>query len=447
MSKKIFSLILALTLIVSVTACGTKNANDPAAPSETSSASEKAPQDKTKDDAVHLRMVTQAAHSKTTSDGKDALYENLRPYLEENNIDLDIEYIANDNWQDYMTKLQTMIASGNTPDLLYVPAEGENMAYNMEITTSLKPYLDKHPEIMEDYEKNVPESLRNATLHDGETYGLVHLWECSVLWLNTLRLKEAGLEIPDINWTWDEFEQYCEALSNPAENKYAISSPSSYYLYNQWLFSFGTGYMNDSYTDVTFDSEASAELLNWWSDAVEKGWATAYNPASGGTEAQDLMNGTIAMGNTGRWSIATFAENNFTDLAVVYVPVKNSPRKSFAFASFQVCGASENYEAAAALACWTATADYVGKMGVVAGEIPSRYDCMTPEELPFEFKNQEVFFDVPDDALPMQNPSYFADLGNAWQSAYTAAIAGEKDSAAACADAAEEMRSIVANNS
>lgn len=445
MSKKVLSLILAMTLTLTMASCGSKSTDAPDAP-DTPAPAAQTSQDETKD-GVHLRLVTQAAHSKTTADGKDAFYENLRPYLEENNITLDIEYIANDNWQDYMTKLQTMIASGNTPDLLYVPAEGENMAYNMNITTSLKPYLDQHPDIVEDYEKNVPKSLRNATLHDGEPYGLVHLWECSALWLNTNRLKEAGLEVPDINWTWDEFEQYCEALSDPANNKYAISSPSSYYLYNQWLYSFGTGYLDDSYTEVTFDSDASVELLDWWAGAVEKGWASAYNPASGGTEAQDLMNGTIAMANTGRWSLATFADNDFTDLAVVYVPVKNSPRKSFAFASFQVCGASENFEAAAALACWTASADYVSKMGVVAGEIPSRYDCMTSEELPFEFQNQEIFFDMPDDALSMQNPSYFADLGNAWQSAYTAAIAGEKESAAACADAAQEMRSIVANNS
>lgn len=393
---------------------------------------------------ITLHLATQADHAKTNEDGEDALLALMAPYLEANNIELEITYIAKDSWQDYMTKLQTMIASGNTPDLLYVPAEGENMGYEMGITTSLQPYLDAHPEIVEEYEASVPEGLRNATIHDGECYGLVHLWENSVLWLNKSRLAEAGLEVPDVNWTWDEFETYCEALSDPANGKYAIAAPASYFVYNQWLYSFGTGYVAaDDFTEVTFDSEASAELLGWWADAVEKGWATTFDPTGSLSEAQQLMNGTVAMCNTGRWSIATFAANEFTDVAAVYVPVKESDKKSYAFASYQVCEASEHYEEAAALAAWTSSYEFVSKEGSICGEIPSRYDCMVPEELAFEFENQEIFFDMPANAAPMQNPSYFAEIGNVWQNAYTTALAGETDAVTACADAAAEMRDII----
>lgn len=396
-------------------------------------------------ETITLHMVTQASHSKTTEDGEDFLQDLMGDYLEENNINLKITYVANDNWQDYMTKVQTMIASGNIPDLLYIPAEGESMGYEMGITTSLQPYLDENPSVVEEYEASVPESLRNATFHDGECYGLVHLWECSVLWMNKSRLEESGLTIPDVDWTWEEFEKYCEILSDSDNGKYAIAAPNSYFAYNQWLYSFGTGYLDfDDFSEVTFDSDASVELLGWWEDAVEKGWATAFDPTNAVSEQQQLMNGTVAMINTGRWSLATFAANDFTDVAVVRVPVKEDEKQVYAYASYQVCKASEHYEEAAALAAWTASSESVSAICSICGEIPSRYDCMVPEELAFEFDNQELFFDVPSNAASMQNPSYFADLGNAWQDAYTAVQAGEKDATVACSDAADVMRDIIA---
>ena len=48
----------------------------------------------------------------------------------------------------------------------------------------LDPYLDAHPEIVEDYEENVAEALRNAAQYDDGLYGLLNCYETCVMWLN-----------------------------------------------------------------------------------------------------------------------------------------------------------------------------------------------------------------------------------------------------------------------
>lgn len=92
--------------------------------------------------------------------------------------------------------------------------------------------------------------------------------------------------------------------------QYAIALPDYYFVYNQWLYSFGTGFLNDEYNEVTFDSKESIELMQFLADCVAKGYAPV--PDKNYDYLQQLIDGHVAMTNAGRWMLKYCSSKIFT---------------------------------------------------------------------------------------------------------------------------------------
>ena len=117
---------------------------------------------------------------------------------------------------------------------------------------------------------------------------------------------------------------YCEKLTikeNGVTTQYGFGIPQSYFLYQQWLNNFGTSYLSDDQTEVTFDSDKSIELAQMFQDMV---YVDGYAPVPDASinNAQLLMNGNISMTCSGKWDIATYAASDFKD----FVCDKNKKR-------------------------------------------------------------------------------------------------------------------------
>ena len=366
--------------------------------------------------------------------------EMFRGFEEQNNCEVEIVVIAHDGWADYLTKLQTMMVSGNGPDLYQNPHEGGRMANSLGLCAPLDDYISEHPEEWDEFVKVTPDSLENAREVDGKIYGLPCFYQTTYMWLNTDRLKKAGLEVPDIDWTWDEFEHYLEVLSKPDENgnkQYAWAIPDYYFVYNQWLYSFGTGYLDDDYKEVTFDSDASIELMKFCADAVKNG--IAPTPDKNYDYLQQLVDGHVAMTNAGRWMINYCNSNEFTDVAVVRVPQKYSDRQEYAIGDFEVCSSTSKYDLAAACCFYTTGKDWVEKYANDTANIPSRTDVtLTDPTTDKGYINQDIFDTLPDGSYPMQNPTSFTEISNIFDRAFS-----PEDG---CKQAAEEMRAAVKAN-
>ena len=58
---------------------------------------------------------------------------------------------------------------------------------------------------------------------DGSTYSLPWRTGASVLYLNQNLLEAAGLDLPEQDWTWDDFREYATAMTNPDEGYYGFA--------------------------------------------------------------------------------------------------------------------------------------------------------------------------------------------------------------------------------
>ena len=85
------------------------------------------------------------------ADGTAAIEAMFDRFEEENNCTVELVVIAHDGWADYLTKLQTMMISGNAPDVFQNPHEGGMMANKLGIVAPLDEYIAEHPELWESF--------------------------------------------------------------------------------------------------------------------------------------------------------------------------------------------------------------------------------------------------------------------------------------------------------
>lgn len=105
--------------------------------------------------------------------------------------------------QDYYTRIQTMIAGNQAPDLMwlaqeYIPAYASNGA-----VINLADHLEDQDQIdMDDY---LDGSLDTA-LYEDDVYGLPWIGQPYVVYYNKTMFEEQGLEEPTLDWTWEDFQ-------------------------------------------------------------------------------------------------------------------------------------------------------------------------------------------------------------------------------------------------
>lgn len=196
---------------------------------------------------------------------------------------------------------------------------------------------------------------------------------------------------------------------------------------------------------MTFDSDASIELMKFCADAVKNG--IAPTPDKNYDYLQQLVDGHVAMTNAGRWMINYCNSNEFTDVAVVRVPQKYSDRQEYAIGDFEVCSSTSKYDLAAACCFYTTGKDWVEKYSNDTANIPSRTDVTLTDPTTDEgYINQDIFDTLPDGSYPMQNPTSFTEISNIFDRAFSSVMAGEISPEDGCKQAAEEMRAAVKAN-
>ena len=121
--KKTLALLLAVLMVLSMAACGAKEAesSEPAATTEVKESETKpsASEEKTPEASTEKETLTMVMYTSTAVQEK--VEAALVPFEEANNVDVEVILVA---LEDYIPKISTMIASGEAPDVFWV---GENM--------------------------------------------------------------------------------------------------------------------------------------------------------------------------------------------------------------------------------------------------------------------------------------------------------------------------------
>jgi multiple sugar transport system substrate-binding protein len=202
--------------------------------------------------------------------------------------------------EEIFDKLLTQIAAGNPPDSAYI---SDWMTGAFALNDGLAPlddYIAGSSVInLDDY---VPAFLQPARTNDIQ-YGLPFASETTGLFYRTDRFEEAGLDPNSPPQTWEEFQEYAEMLTNPAENKYgyAVFAPEAAYYFYPWLWQAGGEQLNpEDPNDVIWDSPEGQRAADFYANLANYSPQDLLNATSWDGRVP-FANGDVAMYMAGAW--------------------------------------------------------------------------------------------------------------------------------------------------
>ena len=120
------------------------------------------------------------------------------------------------NSNDYLTKTDIMLMGGEAMDILMAP----NYASYI-VRAESGSYLS-----LDDYfteEGTTAEDAYNVIVRvNDQTYGIPGEMKYNLVLINKDMLDAAGLDVPSLDWTWDDYREYAEKLTSGsgADTKY-----------------------------------------------------------------------------------------------------------------------------------------------------------------------------------------------------------------------------------
>jgi len=293
--KKVISSLIALTMVAgSLIGCG----NQTETASSDSSAEVKA-EAESSGDQITLRMAwwgSQDRHDKTIA--AIELYESLNP-----NIKFEYEYYSFD---DYFTKLKTLVASDEVWDVFQL---GGNFPQYMDKICPLDEYIDSG---VVDVSGISDANLKTTQTTDGKQLGLTNGINTYGIAYDPAMFEEAGAKLPTENWTWDEYREAADLITD----KLGIFG-SSTFLTSDFIAGCSTyvgqhgklgeySFYNLDLTGMGFeDPQLLTPFIQMRSEMIKKG---SYPDAGASAEVTNIENDFLV---TGEAAMTWVAVNQF----------------------------------------------------------------------------------------------------------------------------------------
>lgn len=381
---------------------------------------------------------------------KAALDELLEKYTEETGIKVESLFVAS-SWGEYCTKIQTMLGGGDELDCAIVAIEGISKFLNMGVAATIDDWISDNQEIADSIIDDTSPSFQKVFQdEEGNTYAFPFSFNNVVMHFNTERLKEANLELPSGDWTKEQFLEYCEALTTEKDGvkQYAIAVPyGEYFCAEAWLYNNHASYMNDDFTESTINSPESVEIFQLWQDLIYK-YGYAPVPEENVNAINQIINGQVAMGSWGRWPTAQYVANDFSDVAVQYLPNFQTNQQIGGVDGIFTFKSSKHLEEAKELAAWMSQREFADAY-LAAGNIPALHSLAEEKVSSLGIpENCELFYLNSDTDIykPVSAPPQFTECSNIVLTAISEICVNQADVQETLDDAAEQMNEILAEN-
>lgn len=207
--------------------------------------------------------------------------------------DIKIEPIVS-AYADYHTKLMTMIAGNMAPDVMRIDDYYFYDFIKLGAVESLSPYIQRDSIDLELYPKM---GIEEATV-DGQIYGMP--WGTAPLYmlLNLDVFEKAGIELPSLDWTIDDFERIVRSFQPQKDNIYGFAiDTSNISTLLPYVWAKGGTLLSDDRMEYTGDQPNTVAAVQMLADLYQQGYMPKDSINSGNTEAlrRWFSNGTLAM--------------------------------------------------------------------------------------------------------------------------------------------------------
>lgn len=326
------------------------------------------------------------------------------------------------------------------------------------VLTDLRPIMEQYGISLDDYWPQ----LEPYMVYDGQVCGLPDNCGPAVLFYNKRLFREAGLEYPSEDWTWDELMQAARKLTKRDARGRTTQFGIGYI--DPWVifWQYGAKMFSDDGRECIIDSPEGKEAAKFWASfrltervtptpSEEQGLASM---GSWGGAGNLFKAERLGMYVTGRWMSIEYRKNKELDWDVAPVPQYGRVKATLLWSKvYAIPKGSSNKEAAAKFLTYLMSKRNQLIVSSTGDGIPSiRKYAQTPEflfnpEFPNE-RNNQVFLDSMEYARPYELSPYISNLDSQtifneemdrmWQK--------EQSPEQACENIARRVNSIIRRN-
>lgn len=361
------------------------------------------------------------------------------------------------------TRLNTMLASGNPPDIAVGGAVGSANINARGLAADLSPYLAKSQVLKEDDLQPVNDSFRwnGSKSGEGPLYGIVKDWsQDSTLWYNTALFDRAG--VPYLSDT--EATKYDDLLE--IAKKLTVTdggSTATYGLGLEWDWSLygpmsamvmqqGGKLYNDDLTKIDFTTTAAQRAFQWYVDFGKAGVGpTSLNPLADGADFSTFAAGRMAITQDGYWFGGNFAKPDaLKTVRMAPAPVMGDKRvaPTYSGQGWWIPEQAKNKDAAWKLMEYYMAGTPAKERAASGWGLPSLKSLSDklPQDLPYQKQAYEVTQNELQFAAPLPDSPYIStDALNSTLKTYVErAIKGELSVDQACAALTDDLNKALA---
>jgi len=261
--------------------------------------------------AVTLKFAGWEASSLETESVKKGLELFMRQ-----NPDIKVEYTTLPNGTNYITKIQTLHAGNEAPDVFFLQSD-----YYRDFVKRGQ-LLDLTSRVESDFSLDdlIPSAIAISEV-DGKFYGIESCTVSPVLFYNRDIFDKAGLPYPpsDPNeaWTWEEFVEVAKQLTIREGDKvvqYGVYGAEDYYMTLALVMSNGGNWFSGDGSGPAINSPEVIEVLEAIKRLrVEHGASPEAKLLTnmGMSSSQMLQTGKIAMLINGSWALQELSQMDF----------------------------------------------------------------------------------------------------------------------------------------
>ncbi|MFW8051690.1 ABC transporter substrate-binding protein [Vagococcus fluvialis] len=324
-----------------------------------------------------------------TPDYEEQLNEMIDNFEKENkDIKVNVQLVP---YNDYFTKLQTLMAGDKAPDVFELNYENFVSYADKGALLDLDGYLEKDESFnKETYNKEAFEAYQ----YDGKQYGLVESFSNVVTFYNKDLFDQAKVDYPTEDWTWNNEIKTANKLTNADDNIWGTYAPVTMNEFYKVAAQNGGSLKNDK-GEWTINTPENVEALEYMVNNVIKEKNTPSPEDMSGQLSEDLfMNGQLGMLHTGIWMFSMFEEADFD--WDIQVEAGNTNKATHFFANgLAVSKDTENADASYKLAKFMSSDESVSEIRIDSGwELPAitNEDILSPYLEKGNPENREAVF-------------------------------------------------------
>ena len=147
------------------------------------------------------------------------ILEDAIAMFEEQHPEVRVEYVSGILKDDYSEWLSEQLLLGTAPDIFFVLSEDFNDFAEIGAFKDLEPFVSQDEEFRK-------EEFYSSAYEYGQYYGAQYAlpYECApkLMFVNKTILDKEGLNMPDDEWTWDEFYEICRKVTKDTDGNGTI---------------------------------------------------------------------------------------------------------------------------------------------------------------------------------------------------------------------------------